>query len=95
MTNEERCERLREKAFIIDMQLLSFARESAEFAVTKAWEEEGSETAIDWLRFNCHMTSNAAADLIAVGKNLGRMPTKLNDNVELAPDHYKRQFLYF
>jgi len=74
LTNEERCERLREKAFIIDMQLLSFARESAEFAVTKAWEEEGSETAIDWLRFNCHMTSNAAADLIAVGKNLGRMP---------------------
>ena len=74
LTNDERRQRLREKAFIIDMQLLSFARESAEFAVTKAWEEEGSETAIDWLRFNCHMTSNAAADLIAVGKNLGRMP---------------------
>src|SRR5712671_2888011 len=74
LTKEERCERLREQAFIIDMPLLSFARESAEFAVTKAWEEEGSETAIDWLRFNCHMTSNAAADLIAVGKNLGRMP---------------------
>ncbi len=74
LTNDERRQRLREKACIIDMQLLSFARESAEFAVTKAWEEEGSETAIDWLRFNCHMTSNAAADLIAVGKNLGRMP---------------------
>src|SRR5882762_1935699 len=74
LTNDERRQRLREKAFIIDMQLLSFARESAEFAVTQAWEEEGSETAIDWLRFNCHMTSNAAADLIAVGKNLGRMP---------------------
>jgi len=74
LTNDERRERLREKAFIIDMQLLSFARESAEFAATKAWEEEGSETAIDWLRFNCHMTSNGAADMIAVGKNLGRMP---------------------
>ena len=31
-------------------------------------------TPIDWIRFNCHLTSNAAADLIAVGKNLHRMP---------------------
>jgi hypothetical protein len=74
LTNEERCERLREKALVIDAQMLAFAQEAAEFATTDAWDEDGSNTAIDWIRFNCHMTSNAAAELIAVGKNLGRMP---------------------
>jgi hypothetical protein len=74
LTNEERCERLREKARVIDAQMLAFAQEAAEFAATDAWDEDGSATAIDWIRFNCHMTSNAAAELIAVGKNLARMP---------------------
>jgi hypothetical protein len=74
LTSDERRGRLRERAFLIEMQMLSFAREAAEFAASDAWDEDGSATAIDWLRFNCHMTSNAAADLIAVGKNLQRMP---------------------
>jgi hypothetical protein len=74
LTNEERRGRLRERAYLIEMQMLSFAQDAAEFAATDAWDEDGSATAIDWLRFNCHMTSNAAADLIAVGKNLQRMP---------------------
>jgi Domain of unknown function (DUF222)/HNH endonuclease len=34
----------------------------------------GYASAIDWIRFNCYQTSNSAADLIAVGKNLQRMP---------------------
>ncbi|HEV2027170.1 MAG TPA: DUF222 domain-containing protein, partial [Candidatus Dormibacteraeota bacterium] len=54
--------------------LLSLARDAAEFAATDAWDEDGSGSAIDWMRFNCHLTSTAAADLIAVGKNLGRIP---------------------
>jgi hypothetical protein len=74
LTNDERRQRLREKAYVIDMQLLSLAREAAEFAATDAWNEDGSATAIDWIRFNCNITSNAAADLIAVGRNLHRMP---------------------
>jgi hypothetical protein len=74
LTNEERRRRLREKAHLIDMQRLSFAQEAAEFAASDAWDEEGSNTAIDWIRFNCNMTNNEAADLIAVGKNLQRMP---------------------
>src|ERR1700737_1076778 len=74
LTNEERRERLKEKAYVIDAQMLSFAQEAAEFAATDAWDEDGSASAIDWMRFNCNMTSNAAADLIAVGKNLQRMP---------------------
>jgi hypothetical protein len=74
LTNDERRQRLREKAYFIDMQMLSFAQEAAEFAATDAWDEDASASAIDWIRFNCYMTSNAAADLIAVGKNLQRMP---------------------
>jgi hypothetical protein len=74
LTNEERRERLREKAYLIDMQMLSFAQEAAEFDAGDAWDEDGSNSAIDWMRFNCKMTSNAAADLVAVGENLRRMP---------------------
>jgi hypothetical protein len=74
LSNEERTERLRQKAHLIDLQMLSFAQEAAEFDRSKAWDDEGSNSAIDSIRFNCHMTSNAAADLIAAGKNLHRMP---------------------
>ena len=74
LTNDERRERFREKCHFIDMQLMFLARDAAEFAASDAWEEDGSASAIDWMRFNCHMTSNTAGDLIAVGKNLERMP---------------------
>src|ERR1700674_4967572 len=74
LTNDERRERLRVKTHVVDVMLLSLARDTAEFAATDAWDEDGSGSAIDWLCFNCHMTSTAAADLIAVGKNLQRMP---------------------
>ena len=74
LTNDERRERLRDKAHLIDVQLLSFAQEAAEFAATDAWEEDGSVSANDWIRFNCHMTSVTAGDLIAVGENLARLP---------------------
>jgi hypothetical protein len=74
LTNDERRERLRNKGHAIDMQLLSFAQEAAEFAATDAWEEDGSASAIDWIRFNCHMTSNAAADRIAVGERIEQLP---------------------
>jgi hypothetical protein len=74
LTNDERRERLREKTHVVDVMLLSLARDAAEFAASDAWDEDGSGSAIDWMRFNCHLTSTAAADLIAVGKNLGRIP---------------------
>jgi hypothetical protein len=73
LTNDERRQRLREKAYIIDLQILSFAREAAEFAATEAWEEEGSTSPIDWLRFNCHLTSTVAADRIAVGEAMDQL----------------------
>jgi hypothetical protein len=82
LTNDERRQRLREKAFIFDMLRLSFAQEAAEFASTDAWDEDGSNTAIDWIRFNCKMTGNEAADMISVGNNLQRMPESVQAVVQ-------------
>jgi hypothetical protein len=64
------------------MQTLSFAQEAAEFAATDAWDEDGSASAIDWLRFNCHLTSTVAADRIAVGESLQRMPESVQAMVQ-------------
>jgi Domain of unknown function (DUF222)/HNH endonuclease len=74
LTNDERRERLREKTHVIDLMLLSVAREAAELAATDAWDEDGSASAIDWMRFNCHMTSTVAANLIAVGESMDELP---------------------
>jgi hypothetical protein len=74
LTNDERRERLIHKRYLIDLQELSFAQEAAEFAGTDAWEEDGSVSAIDWLRFNCKMTTGAAANIIAVGEAMNRIP---------------------
>jgi hypothetical protein len=74
LTNEERRERLRSKRHAMDLQELSFSHEAAEFAVTDAWDEDGSASAIDWIRFNCHMTGGAAANSVAVGEAMHRTP---------------------
>ena len=39
-----------------------------------AWDEDGSVSAVDWLRFHCHMNAGAAANAIAVGEILERIP---------------------
>src|SRR3979490_2190501 len=56
---------------LLDLQAAALA---AEFARTNEYDLQGYATAIDWMRFNCHLPSTAAADLIAVGKNLHRLP---------------------
>src|SRR3984893_19468141 len=56
---------------LLDLQAAALA---AQFAATKEYDVQGYTTAIDWMRFNCQLTSTAAADLIAVGKNLHRLP---------------------
>jgi hypothetical protein len=56
---------------LLDLEIASLAAQHAE---GDTWDRAGFNSAIDWMRFNCHMTSNAAADSIAVGKNLWRMP---------------------
>src|ERR1700686_3491780 len=67
-------ERLIQRRRVIDLQEIAFAREAAEFAAGNAWDEDGSVSPVDWLRFNCHMNAGAAANAIAVGESLERMP---------------------
>src|SRR5438132_13389499 len=52
----------------IDPLELKCSRLAAEFVKTDFWEDEGSASPYDWVRFNCHMTSNAAGDRVAVGE---------------------------
>jgi hypothetical protein len=72
--NDLRRQRLLQRRFVIDLQEIAFAREAAEFAASDAWDEDGSVSANDWLRFNCHMNAGAAANAIAVGEMLERLP---------------------
>src|ERR1700681_2661731 len=67
-------ERLLQRRRVIDLQEIAFARDAAEFAASDAWDEDGSVSANDWLRFNCHMNAGAAANAIAVGEMLERLP---------------------
>jgi uncharacterized protein DUF222/HNH endonuclease len=67
-------DRLIQRRRVIDLQEIAFAREAAEFAASDAWDEDGSVSAIDWLRFNCHMNAGAAANTIAVGEMLEKLP---------------------
>jgi hypothetical protein len=53
---------------------LRAARLAARFADTDESEADGFVSPIEWIRFNGHLTSVAAADLIAVGENLERLP---------------------
>jgi hypothetical protein len=72
--NDLRRESLFQRRRVIDLQEIAFAREAAEFAASDAWEEDGSVSGVDWLRFNCHMNPGAAANSIAVGEMLERIP---------------------
>src|SRR5881296_3722038 len=61
------------RGYIDDLEL-QFAELTAEFEKSKHWEHQGSNSGIDWLRFHCHMTSNAAADRVAVGDRVAQTP---------------------
>ena len=57
----------------IDRLELRFSQLAVAYDKTEHWDQEGSNSAIDWIRFNCRMTSTAAADRVAVGKRLDQM----------------------
>jgi len=44
---------------------------------TEEWDLQGSVSATDWVRLNCHMTSGAAANSVAVGERLAELPESL------------------
>jgi len=75
-------ERLIRQRHVIDLMELSFAQEAAEFAATLDYEEDGSASPIDWIRINCHMTGNAAADRVAVGGLVPRLGQSIDALVE-------------
>jgi len=53
---------------------LRAARLAARFADTDEYAADGFVSPFEWIRFNGHLTSVAAGDLIAVGENLERLP---------------------
>ena len=57
----------------IDLAELEFARMASQFACSDEYENDGSVSPVDWIRFNCHMTSTAAGNSVAVGDNLGQL----------------------
>jgi hypothetical protein len=58
----------------IDERELYFSRLAVLLDASNYWYEQGSNTAIDWMRINCHLTQPAAAHRVAVGQQLPRMP---------------------
>src|SRR5260370_8701900 len=74
VSGEELRERMIRKRKAIDLMELSFAEDAASFAATAEYDELGFVSAIDWIRFNCHMTSGAATDRVSVGKTMNRLP---------------------
>ena len=53
---------------------LFIARLAAEFAKRNKYDDDGFVSPIDWMRFNGHVTSGAAANSVAVGEAIQRMP---------------------
>ena len=66
--------RMIRKQHAIDLMQLSFAGDAVLFAAAGDYYELGFVSAIDWIRFNCHMTSGAAVDAVAVGQAMQRTP---------------------
>src|ERR1700682_3214915 len=91
LSDEELAEELIRLGRESDQVHLRFARRAAQFAARIKYDDDGFATPIDWMRFNCHLTSGVAADLIAVGKNLGRMPESVEavSNGEIGFAHAK------
>ena len=58
----------------IDVLELKFSQMAAAFAATSAYDEQGSVSPISWIRLNCHMGGGAAADRVAVGEQLDKLP---------------------
>jgi len=53
---------------------LKFARLATQFNGTNWWDHEGFNTAFDWIRINCHMTSHDVWNAFAVGSKEDELP---------------------
>jgi hypothetical protein len=61
----------------IDERKLYFSQLAAAVAGFDYWDD-GSSTAIEWITFECKVTRNDAADSIAVGEQMSRMPESIH-----------------
>lgn len=59
---------------LIDVLELRFSATAAAFAATDFWENWGSVSPIQWIRYECKMTGGAAADRVCVGEQMARLP---------------------
>src|SRR5258708_19035940 len=80
--DHEIAEELRREYHARDLRDLYIARLAAEFATREKYDDDGFISPNDWIRFNCHVTSGAAASTIAVGEALNRMPHSTKAVVE-------------
>jgi hypothetical protein len=65
-----------------DQHNLFLARVAAEMVKRNKHDDDGFVSAIDWIRFNGHMTAGAAANSVAVGESLHRMPESVEAMAE-------------
>jgi len=82
MTDAEVRDELIRECHERDLRDLRIARLAARFAAGETWDDEGFVSAIDWIRFNCHMTSGAAANVVAVGETMNRLPESVKATAE-------------
>src|SRR6202140_1100054 len=75
----------------VNLLLLSASQAAARFAATDEYDRQGYASPIHWIPFICPQTSTAAADLIAVGAKLERVPesTQAVANGEIGFAHLK------
>ncbi len=77
-SGEDNARRLVELRRQIDELELEFSQEAAVFDKTTWWDFEGFNTAADWIRFNCHMTSHDVWNAFAVAGAAREMPATID-----------------
>jgi len=73
-TSDALADELTQLRHLIDHLEVRFSQTAAEFAQTNAWEDWGSVSPIQWIRYECKMGGGAAADRVCVGEQLARLP---------------------
>lgn len=59
---------------VSDRLAVKSSQGAAAFAETDEYDNQGSLSPIHWIRVNCHLTGGAAADRVAVGQQLQKVP---------------------
>src|ERR1700730_18300447 len=67
---------------VSDRLAVKVSQAASAFADTDEYDNQGSVSPIHWIRMNCPMTGGAAADPIAVGEQLQKVPESHQSLVE-------------